>query len=152
MCAVMTACGVNLGQTSSAEEVISEIERVGKSAVQGAMWNDDNLSKHIICSIASGRSEWLSVAAELKGGSYAHVNEELSSAAAAALIHATEAVLRLPADRYYVSAICAPPGYSYIQCVAPGWRLRAAEALAKVEAPELKERRDQCLAVLAKHQ
>jgi len=143
--AMLIGCSANLPDRPSARSVQREADRwlVGWRGVANTVAEDKSLRTHVLTQICSGDAEWVGVASRLLPTVYAHLNEELSSALAVALLHSPAEVLRvLHPD------VCQVPDDLPPACDVAHWRKRAEAALASVADTDLQKAKQQCENVL----
>ena len=138
----IVGCSPNLGDTPTPEEILSAIGRphVGKQGLANALVDDEELTEHVLSGICSGSSHWLSVAERAFPTNYAHLNEEMSSALAVALVINPNRVLEK-----FGPDICHEPDHLPTACDTSTWGDRAAAALGAM-SEDLGGDRQACLA------
>jgi hypothetical protein len=139
------ACTPKLSDQPTAAEILAQSDHwyVGPQGLANALGENETLRNHVLSNICSGSGEWLLVAQKVFPSNYAHLNEELSSALAVALVAAPDQVLR-----HFGTGVCHMPDYLPASCETASWSDRVHSALAGSTAgPEAQSRVD-CLAML----
>ena len=141
----LAACQARLDNRPSAQAVQREAGRrvVGWRGVVATIAEDDSLRSHVLGQVCAGDAEWLTVARNMFPTSYAHLNEELSSAVAAALLRSPTEVLRR-----FGSDMCHEPDHLPSACDVSRWSERVRTSLAGVQDPNVAEVKIKCEQVL----
>jgi len=133
------------------ENVLKLIQDHGAHAAEAKLWGTKEWDE-MITGVASGESEWLTVAEKLLPGTDAGSNSELFDAVAWALPKAPANVLGLVSrKRGDWESVCSGPPVDF---PPPGdsksYFKRATEAVAGVSNKDLQRVRNECLTRLAK--
>jgi hypothetical protein len=138
----IAGCAPNLSDTPKAEEVLSEIARphIGKQGIANALVDNKALTEHVLGGICSGSTQWISVAEQTFPTNYAHLNEEISSALAVALIAEPDLILEK-----FGPDICHAPDHLPVACDSSSWDDRVTAALGTT-SEALSADRQSCLA------
>jgi hypothetical protein len=139
------ACARGQSLTTPAA-IRSQIQKVGAKNViakmtagGGSSWN------HAITEIESGDANWLAIAKELRAGSDAGNTESIYVAVSHAALNAPARVLRMIGDAFPMAVVCTMPDIEPTAASLAAYIRRAEAAMASVQDPSLKTKRDQCV-------
>ena len=137
----------------SAAEARAHIAKVGAKDALSVWWGTQAW-QDIYNGIASGKSEWLQVAALLKPASDAGGSEDLSDAVSEALPKNPEVVLRFVKDGkdfrdFTVEGACFASPRSETKSGALRYIKASERAVKKINAADLKDAKTRCLKSLA---
>lgn len=146
---VSVAAEVNQVVRTAAHELLDEVEQNGARNTVQRLYEDPPVWIKIIENIASGQREWIDLALSLKAGSGGGASIGLRDAIFQALGRNPSYVLRHAQPTYPLAMLClgrAAPLPTYKQAIA---ELAAVKrGLDKVEADELRYKKELCLAEL----
>ena len=140
---------VNQVVRTTARKLLDEVEQNGARNTVQRLYEDRPVWIKLIENIASGQREWIDLALSLKAGSGGEASIDLRDAMFRALARNPSYVLRHAQPAYPLATLClgrAAPLPTYKQAIA---ELAAVKrALDKVEADELRYKKELCLAEL----
>ena len=145
LAALSVACNARFTDRPSASALEEEASRrlVGWSGVAASIQQNDSLRSHTLTQICGGNPQWIAVAREIYPTSYAHLNEEVNSALAAALARSPTEVLRA-----FGSDVCHEPNHLPAACDISSWHNRVRLAVAGVQDPSVAVVKRECEGVL----
>jgi hypothetical protein len=141
-----SACQPSVSHEPSAGDLLAQLQsQTGSRRLANALVEDKTLNVHILTRICSGNLEWLAVARKLYPTNYAHLNEEISSAVAVALVTSPGEVLRT-----FGTEACHLPDDLPSSCDIADWPRQATAALVDLSGdPDVASAREECLALLS---
>ena len=129
-----------------ATEVLRVIDLNGAQTALASYFQGDTAQRsELFDGVASGASDWLTVAARLRPASDGGASSELDLAVAEALPRAPARVLRLLPTPFSIRDVCGVPFVEQSDSASRAYRRRALAAVAGVQDPSLGTVRDQCL-------
>jgi hypothetical protein len=139
------ACTPNLSDQPTAADILTQTDRwyVGSQGLANALSEDEALNDHVLSHICSGAHEWLLVAQRAYPSNYAHLNEELSSALAVALVASPDEVLRA-----FGTDVCHMPDHLPASCETIDWPGRVRAALERSSDHAEAQSRAECIAMV----
>jgi len=136
-------------QTFTLESLSAEIEQSGPKVVIKNLYSDFQAWDKLMGNIASGETEWLSIAVLLYPGSDAGTTSMLRQSVGLALVNNPTGVLRTAVPTYGIRFVCsgrADPLPTYEQALTElETQINSVKA---IQDPQLIELRDKCLANL----